>query len=240
MGVEHFISEAEAAQRSGVSVRTLHRFSEAGYLRLQTGHGGERLYDQRELDEIFGAHRDTNPQGQVNSGAEAATNIELHSETHFESPPQDRSSSVTETPHANAAEAIPVAAEQSAEEDTSIYAIEILKLRNVIALQERLLDTKDAEIADLKSQREWLRARVEKLEEKSDRDQILLLSETQTIRKLITLQEQKRSGLRQFLEWVGLAPQPQVKALGTQSEYVNSDTVSTASRTIEVKEAANG
>jgi hypothetical protein len=166
--------------------------------------------------------------------------VEVHKDAHVEAAAQPLPNSSTDEPAAAVVHDRAASADQTAEVEPSMYAIEILKLRNVISLQERLLDTKDAEIADLKNQREWLRARVEKLEEKSDRDQILLLSETQTIRKLITLQEQRRSGFRQFLEWIGLTPQPQVKALGTQSEFMNSDTVSTAARTIEVKEAANG
>jgi hypothetical protein len=57
---------------------------------------------------------------------------------------------------------------------------------------------------------EWLRARVEKLEEKGSRDQLLLLSETQTIKALITIQEQRRSPVRLALEWLGFITPPSV------------------------------
>src|SRR5262249_35141276 len=43
-----------------------------------------------------------------------------------------------------------------------------------------------------------------KFEEKSERDQILLLSETQTIRKLMLIQEGRKSPLQMALEWLGI------------------------------------
>lgn len=82
---------------------------------------------------------------------------------------------------------------------------EIARLKNLVQLQETILDARDAEIRGLKDERQWLRTRIEKLEEKGERDQILLLSETQTIRKLIVVQE-KRGAIKQLLTWVGLLP----------------------------------
>lgn len=73
--------------------------------------------------------------------------------------------------------------------------VEVTKLRSVVALQDKLLDLRDSQIKDLREEREWLRSRIEKLDEKSDRDQLLLLSETQTIRKLVTQNQTKRSTL---------------------------------------------
>lgn len=82
---------------------------------------------------------------------------------------------------------------------------ELFKLRQIAQMQEKLLDIKDREIKDLKDQRDWLKERVQKFEEKSDRDQILLLSETQTIRKLMLIQESRKSPLQMALEWLGIA-----------------------------------
>jgi hypothetical protein len=120
-------------------------------------------------------------------------------------------------------------------------AQEITRLRNLLAIQERILDSKDDEIADLRSQRAWLRERIERLEEKSDRDQILLLSETQTIRSLIAYQESRKSAVRQFLEWTGLVKADNASTLpSTSSEYHSKAGGSNAgSRTIEVAQAAN-
>jgi hypothetical protein len=109
---------------------------------------------------------------------------------------------------------------------------ELQRLRNLVALQERILDIKDAEVTDLRSQRDWLRARIERLEEKAERDQILLLSETQTIRKLVSLNEGRRSAFQNILEWLGISKQVEVKTLAAPKDYVDSETV-------EVRNAAN-
>jgi hypothetical protein len=262
MGIHDYISETEAAHQAGVSVKTLRRFSDAGYLQVEIEPDGLRLYSQRELDEIFGAHRRGSTesfQSDSSNGSEDASlpreeaACEVVAPTHQEAPPPSQTceaavgESCATTEQINLEQkpaqrgAISDQSDGSTEAiDTSIYAIEVLKLRNVISLQEKLLDTKDAEIADLKGQRDWLRARIEKLEEKSDRDQILLLSETQTIRKLISLQEQRRSPMNRILEWLGINPQPTVKALGGTSEYANSDTIATSDRTlVKVASASN-
>lgn len=262
MGLHDYISETEAAHQAGVSIKTLRRFSDAGYLQVEIEPDGLRLYSKGELDEIFGAHRSgaergsqESPLSDTGSNAEAARfqpegqSCDTNARAQRETGAVDKASDVTvsdsyavteeDRPDRRAFqrdEGSDRSINTYEESATSLYAIEVLKLRNVISLQEKLLDTKDAEIADLKGQRDWLRARVEKLEEKSDRDQILLLSETQTIRKLISLQEQKPSPIHRFLDWLGINPQPTVKALGGKSDFANSDTLPP----VEVSSASNG
>jgi hypothetical protein len=102
-----------------------------------------------------------------------------------------------------------------------------------------MLDSKDDEIADLRNQRAWLRERIEKLEEKSDRDQILLLQETQTIRQLIAVQESKKSVVQQVLEWIGVTKSTEVATIPSNSDYSQKKSPVAGSRTIEVEKAAN-
>ena len=56
------------------------------------------------------------------------------------------------------------------------------------------------QIQILREERDWLRARVEKLETRSEREQMLLLSESENIRKLIQQTETRKSWLR-ALPW---------------------------------------
>lgn len=129
---------------------------------------------------------------------------------------------------------------------------ELQKLRQLVELQERMLANKETEVSDLRQQREWLQRRVERLEEKGERDQILLLSVTQTNRQLVSLQEGKRSAVRQLLEWLGFPSSGSVTpttnkgiaavattASGSSSGSYRSD-LRSADDTIEVREAANG
>jgi hypothetical protein len=46
--------------------------------------------------------------------------------------------------------------------------------------------------------------------------------------------------MNRILEWLGINPQPTVKALGGTSEYANSDTIATSDRTlVKVASASN-
>jgi hypothetical protein len=114
---------------------------------------------------------------------------------------------------------------------------EIQRLKNLVSLQERILDMKESEIQDLRSQRDWLKTRVEKLEEKGDRDQVLLLSETQALRQLIGLQQKRPSAIRSLLEWLGLGNSESLPALPSNQDIA---TTGSSQSTIVVNKAANG
>lgn len=238
------ISETEAAQLAGVSARTLLRFSESGYLTVQLTLEGNRSYSRGQLLEIFGA-------------PSAATTPSLEQASSIEPVGNKECSWVDPTPVTDLGERASLApAEQASEEpqETAItesasvdeprpqgggYNEEISRLKNLISMQERMLDSKDDEIADLRNQRTWLRERVEKLEEKSDRDQILLLSETQTIRQLIAVQESRKSIVQQVLEWIGVNKPTTMPAIPSNNDYSQKKSAGGTSRTIEVEKAAN-
>lgn len=246
MVVNNAISETEAVRVAGVSARTLSRFSEAGYLTVQVESDGQRLYQKDQLAEIFGAFQwdaELNTdQGCVAVASEGACASE---EGESPSPVSEPQQAATGTYYSTATATPFVARVVSTEESSANHSSElqatqeeIAKLKNVLALQERILDMKDGEIADLRSQRDWLRTRVEKLEEKGDRDQVLLLSETQAIRQLIGLQQQKRSTVRNILEWFGLTSSEPIHALPMNNDLPRGERSGNGS-TIEVNKASN-
>lgn len=89
------------------------------------------------------------------------------------------------------------------ESELALKNAEKSKFENVINLLEKMLDIRESEIDSLKRQQKWLEERVEKMEERSQREQLLLLAESETVRKLVIFQ--KRSPVRAALEWLGLA-----------------------------------
>jgi hypothetical protein len=110
---------------------------------------------------------------------------------------------------------------------------ELERLRSLLDLQDRLLDDREKEVLDLRTQREWLKDRVEKLEQQADRDQLLLLSETHMMRQLISGQTKKRTPVRAALEWFGLAkPAPQTPGANST---VDPELLDAAKRGIEPK-----
>jgi hypothetical protein len=234
------VSEHDACIIAGVSQRTLLRFTEAGYLSVTLNGEGVRLYRSAQLREIFGVAADvaggTSDNNANLNSADIATPIDIQKED------ADQCFINTSSVEADIDQGV---AGYSSTTQTNIsgydsqLTTEIKRLENLLAIQERILDSKDDEIADLRNQRTWLRQRIEKLEEKSDRDQLLLLSETQTIRSLISYQESRKSGFRQFLEWAGLCKVDSPKALSHTGEY-NNPSAGSPGRTIEVTKAANG
>ena len=81
---------------------------------------------------------------------------------------------------------------------------EIVKLQSYARLQKKLLEVKEKEISELKQEKDWLKNRIESQEEKNNRDQLLILSETRVIHNLIA-SNQKASPIRAALEWFGFA-----------------------------------
>jgi hypothetical protein len=108
-----------------------------------------------------------------------------------------------------------------------MFENELVRLRILCELHEKLLEAREDTIRELKTERDWLRQRVETNEAKHDRDQLLILSETQTIRKLVSAQDSKKSSLQYALEWFGFsAPR------GHSSEAVRNGRVAS---TVEVR-----
>jgi hypothetical protein len=248
MNEEQLCSEHEAARIAGVSLRTLLRFSEAGYLALHKKLDGEHRYERAQVEEIFGAPGTLTSEATAVPTQQPRAAITSELASNSEQPTSVNPAEEVENPVEHEApllysdEELDHAADTGRDAQMTLLSDEIARLRNLLAMQERILDSKDDEIADLRSQRAWLRERIEKLEEKSDRDQILLLSETQMIRSLIAYQESRKSTFRQFLEWTGLArdvsstslPQPQ------SSDYSSKSAGTPGSaRTIDVSKAAN-
>ena len=244
MDVKELISEKDAAKKAGVSAKTLTRFSEAGYLAVETQDDGARMYSSSQINEIFGTFQGT-PSGSAPWQPKPTGKIEMackSTQTTFR-PEADTSSSYYTPADSNpiaekvAIAETPVAPPQASKELDKLNE-ELQRLGNLVHLQERILDMKDSELQDLRSQRDWLRTRVEKLEEKGDRDQVLLLSETQAIRQLIGLQTRPHSTMRSLLDWFGLGSSENKRQLASNEDL--SQPERKGSSTIVVHRAANG
>ncbi|MCB0333795.1 MAG: hypothetical protein KDD55_09875 [Bdellovibrionales bacterium] len=287
MGFENYISESEAANFAGVSVATLNRFAEAGYLEIETESDGLRLFSTRELGEVFGIKQDGfstrksfgHSESKLRSRQQIRTVEPLDNDEETEdasqllskqsSPQEDTSSyysSVSPEQESFSVDAEPQEltsrmasfissslaakhAERISNTPRSTYGAlfeeiitpeskatsanahpagtsivleqeqRITTLERVVEMQEKILDMRESEIESLKKERDWLRSRIERLEEKGDRDQLLLLSETQVIRQLVTAQKRSSSPIRAALEWFGLVePQKDTPMTGQAIE----------------------
>ena len=220
MALHDFVSESEAANFAGVSSNTLGRFAEAGYLKVETDNDGLRFYSITELEDLFGlkaAPRSAQSQAIV---TDTAPNNESAGDSYYSSHEESTAPVEDSGERMYHAEVLMAEDTEAKSSDTEIAdnfspaskplnagdEIELTKLRSIVKLQEKILDMKDSELKSLRKECDWLRTRIERYEEKNDRDQLLLLAETQMIRRFVVLQTQKKpSPLRLALEWVGLA-----------------------------------
>lgn len=84
------------------------------------------------------------------------------------------------------AEPAPITNEQTAQSSSSTQARgatdELLEINQLLRIQIQIM----------REERDWLRERVEKLEERSEREQMLLLAESQTVRSLLAKEQRQR------------------------------------------------
>ena len=218
MTLENFVPDSEAAALAGVSVRTLQRFAEAGYLQIETNSSGQQLFARSEIKEVFGVKEQPEidlegpvyraevlaPAGAadaVSQTAERIIELTLASAQRMSSAGSPPAEQISGAPLSGSGTALQ---SHYVPRAVALLEQELSRLRNLNDLQEKLLDARERELHDLREQRDWLRSRLESLEEKSKRDQVLLLAEAQTVRQLIAVNERRRSPLRATLEWFGL------------------------------------
>lgn len=242
------LSEEDSAKLTGISLGTLNRFADAGYLQVQCEKDGERYFSRAELDKLFGAppkEREENVEvvkdlsirqsttdkmaavensedfdgafletsdGELDaaelnveeeSSAKPVTEVEELALSPVATPASELLEDVTD--YSEETEPVEVKANATTEKSAAPGDQErtIITLQNVVNLQDRLLEEREANIASLQEQVQWLRQRVENFEQKADRDQLLLLSETQALARLIT-RDRKKSSVQHLLEWVGI------------------------------------
>ena len=162
---------------------------------------GDPTAEVIKVAEVPKDRTETTPEESVKKGTEAIPPVQNDYQNGF----QNGAVSL-EAKKAHEAEQISDSGEESSNHKIEGITLEqeVTKLSHIVELQDKILDARESEIEALKSERDWLRKRVENLEQKGERDQLLLLSETQMMRKLLFSKQQNRSPLRAALEWFGL------------------------------------
>lgn len=254
MASDDLISQTEAESLTGLSSSTLTRFAEAGYLWLV-----DAQFRRGELVALFGNEMaKSSIQGSAVTASPVAvseTSEELVAATvpldgPFVSPaapPIDEEAPwyEQELPEAMLEEPLesdpPPRLENRIEVENSDTFTEAANKQDLpsgmseenwkrmLLLQEKVIAMRESELSEVRRERDWLKERIEKLEHKSERDQLLLLSETQTIRQLLAYrEEERRSFVQVALEWLGLKGADQSSAKGISRGLVPSHTSSTS------------
>ncbi len=217
------ISLTQACGFVGVGEETLIRFMESGYFPGSSKESGINVAD---LEAIFGVRipapfiKDRNaevlrsnipeqaPKAKDDAVSNSAENLEseiapddiVASQTDSSAQPAPEAHSVTETVTESSSSGF-----QEQQQDAPFSSV---PRRSLIEMYERLFSQLEAELKSVKNERDWLKTRIERYEEKSARDQLLMLAETQTIKSLIATHRPEKSPMRAALEWFGLLPPP--------------------------------
>jgi len=197
-----YISPAKACSLVGVGLETLTRFIEAGYF---PGASKETGIPVAALEDVFGVKIPL----ALNKTKVAATNANKPIEEQVEKIVLEKNLIASE---ASPVESLDEAGAQDYEpsvaefESVANSVFSTVPRRNVMDMYERLIKSLEGEVKELRLERDWLKTRIERHEEKSSRDQLLMLAETQTIRNLIINKQQESSPIRQALRWLGIIP----------------------------------
>ena len=225
--MKNLITESQATLLAGVSLKTLERFSETGYLTLETANDGNKFYLKNEIEKVFGIATTTS--------TALATSEETALEDSQTSPPQQKptatpttsTSSTTSPPLIQTNESLKTSqvTHESTSQDAESTGInstgetyrnseiayelqqksnEIFRLQKILEVNDKIIEIREEQYKEISSERDWLRKQVDKLEEKRDRDQLLLLSETQMLKKMVENQlNPKPSTFQQAIGWIG-------------------------------------
>ncbi len=188
---DELLSEEASAAMTGVSVETLREYVRFGLLEAVTKENKSFL-KQKDILELFNA-KDTSQQKDLKGSSLRELREKIVSHQLHDSPLK----AVKE----------PL---QSREENTSNMSyLPVPANYELLSLNKRLR----AEIQELKEERVWLRSRLEKLEARSEREQMLLLYESETVRTLVNAQTKGSNFwakalpiLRTPLEWLNPPP----------------------------------
>jgi DNA-binding transcriptional MerR regulator len=174
--MKQYFTELEAAEAAGVSLETIKEFISLGVLKLSppTDQINTSYLTRFELMSAFHTLKDIKIEEQT-AQAEKMSEQKIEAEFQEQVPPEIEADPIQ-----------PSMRQEAPQGNTFIEhrSFELLDLNR--SLKEQ--------IEMLKGERDWLRKRVETLEVRSERDQLLLLSETKTVQQLLPLKPTEKKG----------------------------------------------
>ena len=162
MSSTEYIDLNDAIDGTGLSQKTLERFSHSGLISSEESPEGLK-FSKDDLERTFGVTFSNS-----SSSQEVKETIE----------DQDLNSQVT-------------VVKNTTQKDEASEISLVDNLKTALDLQERLLDEKDSQLNEKTNEIKWLRQRIEKLEDQSEKDKILMLTSNKTLNQLIETRSRK-------------------------------------------------
>lgn len=197
------LSEEESCVLSGVTIETLRQYSKFGLLE-PVEREGKAFYRETDVRSLFYTKPESKRAEPAADTEKVITLDSVLSATRWpeDEPEADHGSNGTAMPEVQESGPIPAEEERSSTPPRKAAEEQRVELQEINrSLREQ--------IEILREERNWLRERIEKLESRSEREQMLLLAETETVRHLIRNDEQHRpksNGFWSFaLPWLGFS-----------------------------------
>ena len=215
---ENLLSESQAAEMAGVSIETLRQYGKFGLLEI-VAKGSENFVRENDIVSLF--HVKAPRKETVGSDHEDELNksnlrvlrekVISRTTSPAQHPPLTKDGSEqspgpnftivaneSETVNETASDKIPFAIQTNGVESNNPGPLGTSPVVEVHSINQTLRE----QIELLKEERNWLRERLEQLENRTQRDQMLLLSESETIRNLV-LQNRPKRFFGLTLPWFG-------------------------------------
>lgn len=202
MGIDEFVGEHEASTLAGVNPSTLRRYAEVGYLKPEIDSDGLRLYSRNELNSLF--RLSTSETNNVVHFPQKSASFE---DDRDDSEPSNNSPQfegnialkpeITPPPTPPRFDPKPMLDLQN----------EVDRLRHMQVLNDQILDMYESRIGDLSKERDWLRVQIEQLNEQLSRDQVLLLTQTQTIAQVMAREYNRPTLMGRVMKLLGFDEQ---------------------------------
>lgn len=181
---DQLMSIEQCAKFAGVSIDTVGQYAEFGLL-PSVEMQGSRFFKEQDVRSVF--HLSSNQKLQAKPAVE---NLAENPSDEQVQQPITLAEQITVIPLSQEIEVTASPKESSRGE--SLRIIELLQLSQTLREQLEMV----------KEERDWLRTRLERLEARSEREQMLLLSESETVRSLISQRsDKKRSFWNVALPW---------------------------------------
>ena len=191
------LTEDQSAALAGVSIETIRQYAGYGLLEKQERNGLVR-FRESEIRSLFHTAKRVEAvvpepsQQEVPIGSAPTVEVELQAD--LSSDRQDSAEQPSSTPQPTAPRT------EFANTELANFGSEapVPAVQQVIEINRSLRD----QVEQLRNERDWLRTRLEKLETRSEREQMLVISESETIRSFIRQQQKRRSFWSFALPWL--------------------------------------
>ncbi len=195
---ENLLTEQQSSEMAGVSLETIKMYANCGLLPV-TKKDNQNFFKEIDIKTLFYSQLQDNKETKVEP--ESASFPEQHARATTTTEPEPEKKA--EAPKIETFEASCDTTIETTKEEPQQLTLNTIRADKYFPTTVELLEINKSlrdQIQILREERDWLRERIEKLESRSEREQMLMLSESENLRSMINLN--KKTFLQKTLPWL--------------------------------------